>query len=289
MGGRRDLVRRLRALGDIGAILGVMKNLALMEIGKLSRILPAQREMVDSLEATAADFLAFHPQPGPAPGDGIEVRLLVGSQWGFCGEFNDLLVTAVSALGEDGGPKPLRIAVGGKLAGRLPADLQLNGPHAVEETGEVLHEVMKALGTLLSRADGVRPFRVVALHHDPDTGGVVVRQLSPFPEQATRPSLPHFPPHLNIPPAAFFAQLTEQHLLASLTGVFHRSLMAECRFRLNHIEGASSRLERRTAELKRKQLLLRQEEIIEEIEAILAAAEASELEADASTNGRKGS
>jgi hypothetical protein len=41
--------------------------------------------------------------------------------------------------------------------------------------------------------------------------------------------------------------------------------------------------------LKRKQLLLRQEEIIEEIEAILAAAEASELEADASTNGRKGS
>jgi len=282
MGGRRDLVRRLRALGDIGAILGVMKNLALMEIGKLSRMLPAQREMVESLEAIAADFLAFHSQPGPAPGEGIEVQLLVGSQWGFCGEFNDLLVDAVPALTKDGGPKPLRIAVGSKLAGRLPVDLHLNGPHAVEETGEVLHEAMKAIGTLLSRADSVRPFRVVALHHDPGTGGVVARQLSPIPRQAPRPSLPHFPPHLNIPPATFSAQLTEQHLLASLTGVFQRSLMAECRFRLNHIEGASSRLERRTADLKRKQLLLRQEEIIEEIEAIIAAADASELEADAS-------
>lgn len=72
MGGRRDLVRRLHTLGDIGAILGVMKNLALMEIGKLSRMLPAQRGMAESLEAIAADFLAFHPQPGAAPGDGAE-------------------------------------------------------------------------------------------------------------------------------------------------------------------------------------------------------------------------
>ncbi|MGA7105742.1 MAG: hypothetical protein WBX49_10400 [Candidatus Deferrimicrobiaceae bacterium] len=143
MGGRSDLDRGLRALGDIGAILGVMKNLAFVEIGKLSWILPAQRGIVESLEATAADFLAFHPQPRPAPGDMIEVRLLVGSQWGFCGEFNDLLVTAVSPLTEDGGPKPLRIAVGGKLAGQLQADVHLYGPHAVEDTWEVLHEVRR--------------------------------------------------------------------------------------------------------------------------------------------------
>lgn len=191
---------------------------------------------------------------------------------------------------DGGGPKPLRIAVGGKLAGRIPVDLQLNGPHAVEETGEVLREAMKAIATLLSRAGSVRSFRVVALHHDPDTGGVVARRLSPIPKQAHRPSLPNFPPHLNIPPATFAAQLTEQYLLASLTGVFQRSLMAECRFRLNHIEGSSSRLDRRTADLKRKQLLLRQEEIIEEIEAIIAAADASELEAGASveyTPGRR--
>ena len=48
--------------------------------------------------------------------------------------------------------------------------------------------------------------------------------------------------------------------------------MAESRFRLNHIEGASRRMERRITELKRKQTLARQEEIIEEIEAILAGA-----------------
>lgn len=278
MAGRRELDRRLHALGDIGAILGVMKNLALMESGKLSRILAAQREMTASLEETAADFLTFHPQPQPSADETIEVLLLIGSQRGFCGDFNDLIIAALPQS-EQGQTKPLRIAVGAKLAGRLRGDVYLDGPYAVEEIGQVIRKAMDALRALLTHADGGHSLQLSALHHDPDSGGVVVRQLSPLVVQAERTeNRPIFPPHLTLSPPVFFSQLAEQHLLAALTEVFHLSLMAESRFRLSHIEGASRRMERRITELKRKQTLARQEEIIEEIEAILAGAGLDDVE-----------
>lgn len=273
MAGRRELERQLHALGDIGAILGVMKNLALMETGKLSRTLPAQRMMLESLEATAADFLTFYPQPDPGSAVACEILLLVGSQRGFCGDFNDLIITALQATEDtrQSVQKPLCIVVGDKLAGRLAGDDHLAGPHAVEEIGQVIHQVMNSVSTLLARTDGDSTLQLAALHHDPDSGKVILRSLTPFVRRAWQPlSSAVFPPHLNISRAAFFSQLAEQHLLAAITELFHRSLMAESRFRLNHIEGASRRMERRADELKRKRALARQEEIIEEIEAILA-------------------
>lgn len=280
MAGRRELERRLHALGDISAILVVMKNLALMETGKLSRVLVAQRKMVDALEATAAVFLTFYPQPLPAVEETFKVLLLVGSQRGFCGDFNDLLLAALETA-DSNGSGTVRIAVGAKLAGRLRVDVQLDGPHAAEEIGAVIHKMMNSLGTLLIHAADGRSLHLTVLHHDPDSGGVLVRPLPPFTVQTERTEIsPGFPPYLNISPADFFAQLAEQHLLAAITEVFNRSLMAESRFRLNHIEGASHRMERRAAELKRIQTLARQEEIIEEIEGILAGAGLEESEAE---------
>lgn len=283
MAGRRELERRLRALGDIGTILGVMKNLALMETGKLSRILVAQREMVASLEETATDFLSFYPHSQPADDKRIKLMLLVGSQRGFCGDFNDLLLAGLPLV-ENKGSTSLKISVGAKLFGRFPTDVQLDGPNAAEEIGQVIHTVMNTISTLLARTDGNHPLQLSALYHDPDSGVVVVKLLAPIAGQIEEKSSTKFPPHLNLAPEAFFAQLTEQHLLAAITEVFHRSLMAETHFRLNHIEGASRRMERRTTELKRKQTLARQEEIIEEIEAILSGVGLDDVEVDGSMN-----
>lgn len=272
MARRRELERRLRALGDIETILGVMKNLALMEVGKLARILGAEHEMVASLEAAAADFLAWYPQQEPVAGKVFAVLLLIGSQRGLCGDFNDLLLAAIPGS-DSNGATPLRIAIGAKLSMGMQADIHLDGPHAVEEIGTVVHGVLKAINRQLPTPSNDHSLHLSALCHDPDSGVVGIRQLAPFAGHGEpQEPLALFPPQLNIAPAALFSQLTEQLLLASLTELFHRSLMAENRFRLNHIDGATRRMERRASELKRKQSLARQEEIIEEIEAILASA-----------------
>lgn len=279
MAGRRELERRLHALGDIAVILGVMKNLALMETAKLSRVLASQRGLVETLEAIAADFLIFNPRPSTAPGDLFHVLLLVGSQRGFCGDFNDRLIASLEAQTEVNGSNTRRIAVGAKLMDRVAADIHLDGPHALEEIGQVIHGLTDSLSVLLSRTDSGHSLRLSALYHDPDSSGIILQTLTPIDEQPLRTPPPTFPPLLNISPQEFFTLLGKQHLLAAIIEVFHRSLMAESRFRLNHIEGASRRMERRTIELKRKQNLVRQEEIIEEIEAILAGAEMGETEA----------
>lgn len=278
MAGRRELERRLAALADINAILGVMKNLALMETAKLSRVLASQRGLVESLESIAADFLAFHPQPRPAPDKELQVLLLIGSQRGFCGDFNDRLLAALATHSREEASGRRIIAVGAKLVDRVAADLQLDGAHALEEIGQVIHGVMDRLSTLLSRTDSGRLLRLVALYHDPDSGKPLQRPLAPLDGQPRHTPPPLFPPLLNLAPPAFFSMLAEQHLLSAMIELFHRSLMAESRFRLNHIEAASRRMERRSVELKRKQNQARQEEIVEEIEAILAGAGMGEAE-----------
>lgn len=278
MAGRREIERRLHALRDIDTILGVMKNLALMEAGKLSRILVAQHDMVKCLGDTAADFLRFYPQPQRSA---VETNLLlvIGSQRGLCGDFNDLLLAALTRF-ESSNFIPLKIVIGAKLTRRIPADTYLEGPHSVEEISQVIHAVMNEINSLLNRVDGGHPLQLSALYNDPDTGIADVRPLTPFlVESSGQKHSGSFAPYLTMAPAAFYANVTEQHLLASITELFHRSLMAESRFRLNHIEGASHRIERRADELKRKQSMVRQEEIIEEIEAILAGVGLEEVEA----------
>lgn len=280
MSGRREIERRLAALGDIDAILGVMKNLALMETAKLSRVLPSQRGLVEGLENIAADFLAHHPRPGPAPDNQLNVLLLVGSQRGFCGDFNDRLLAASRELdGENNRPGTLRIAVGAKLAERVSADIHRDGAHAMEEIGQVIHGVMDSLSALLALTAAGHSLWLSALYHDPDEAAPVPRILAPFDGRSIGTPRTCFPPHLNMAPPAFYAELAEQHLLAAMIEVFHRSLMAESRYRLNHIEGSSRRMKRRCEELMRKRNQVRQEEIVEEIEAILAGAGLMETEA----------
>ena len=47
---RHDIEDHLRTLGEISEIMGAMKNLAVMEIHKLTRLLSAQQRVVTSME-----------------------------------------------------------------------------------------------------------------------------------------------------------------------------------------------------------------------------------------------
>jgi len=94
MSRRRQVEERLRALCDIEDVLGAMKNLALMETRKLTRFLATQRRVVESIDAALADLLAFHPELRAGTSAAREAHLLLGSERGFCGDFNERIVTA---------------------------------------------------------------------------------------------------------------------------------------------------------------------------------------------------
>jgi F-type H+-transporting ATPase subunit gamma len=273
VGKRREMKKRLAMLDEIDGIMVAMKNLALLEARKLATFLATQRRAVTGIETAAQDFLSFYPQT-PAHMDGMQQLLLViGSERGFCGDFNETLLEPIDAAAQREGT--LLVAVGHRLEAKLQDDKRIaafvEGPSVAEEVQATLVRLSKVLGELQQRPEVA--WRLSALYHDDESGEVRMRQLLPLVAPTGRSAHSHAP-LLNLEPARFLSQLTDQYFYAALHEVFYASLMAENRKRLEHMDSAIRHLEKDEAKLKLRYNALRQEEIIEEIEIIMLSAEA---------------
>lgn len=275
---RQDLERHRHSLGEIREIMNSMKTLAYMETRKLSRFLPAQQTVVTSIEGMAADFLGFYRNSLPRPAATIPVMVLVGSERGFCGDFNQALVrrlTETSRATAESATSPRLIAVGHKLHGLVDSDPRvialIDGASVVEEVTPVLHQLVQQLSELQQRHGALS---LSVLHFDHDNKLVSDQLLPPFQQMQQQPPRHAWPPELNLPPQAFLGELVDHYLFAALNELLYTSLMAENRQRVAHLEGAVRHLDDEAEELKHRSNALRQEEIIEEIEVILLNASA---------------
>jgi F-type H+-transporting ATPase subunit gamma len=274
MSQRRDLEANLRSLGEIRDILTAMKNMARMEVHRLGRFLETQRKVVASILATAADFRTFHPELFLAE-ETREVFLLLGSERGFCGDFNESVLRAFEAHG-GGTPNASVVVVGSKLCSKtgdaLPQATFLVSASVADEIEGMLIQVMDSL----SRVQGpgsAASLRLTVFHHHEHREGIRVSVLDPFEQSGVPPQRFPYPPDLLLDPASFARELMEQYLFARLHELLYRSLLAENQARMEHLESTVQRLERKSAELLRRRNVLRQEEITEEIEVIMLSAE----------------
>ncbi|WP_417069937.1 F0F1 ATP synthase subunit gamma [Niveibacterium terrae] len=268
MSRRRELARRLETLSDIAGILSAMKGLALMEIHRLADFLVSQRTMVASIELAAADFLAWHaPLSGKAQACS-ELCVIVGSEQGFCGDFNESLIEGIE-------PGARVIVVGRRLADRLGdtdgVEAVLPGATVADEVPAVLLSLTRSLDRLLLD-EKLAGCALSALSHA-EGHGIRRRQLLPLPAPASPEPAHRFAAELNLPPAQFLHELSGHYLYAMLNEVLYSALLAENRQRLAHMEGALRHLDDECAQLKLSYNRQRQEEITEDIEIILLAAE----------------
>ena len=237
-----------------------MKTLAYLEIRKLGRFLDAQRAVVAHVEAVAADFLGFHPEVLP-PQDGSTqpVCLLLGSERGFCGDFNEALLERLEDfIRERRLDSPVVMASGRKLGMHLAADPRVTTAFDGATTvGEVEHTQHGMLS-------------LSVFHHDPNNQQVIVTGVLP-PFERYRDIAPQFAhaPLTQLAPQAFLGALIDHYLYSVLHEIMYVSLMAENLQRVRHLEGAVRHLDEKSTALLRKCNALRQEEIIEEIEVIL--------------------
>jgi len=273
MSKRRDIETHVRTLDEIEGIMGVVKNLALMESHKLSRVLATQHRVVEDIEAAGRDFLAFHPTLAPDL-SGKELYLVIGAERGFCGDFNDRLLFALDGhLRTTDDRDPALILVGRKLLERAERVHRIaatvEGPTVTEEVQPILTRVIDQLRQVAARQTSEGRAPVTAVYHDAVTESVVVRPLRPFPSSPHAARGRPFPPLLTLPPPVFFSQLVDLYLFSLLHAIFYSALMAESRARLEHLESAMQRLERDQTDLLRRRNVLRQEEITEEIEVLM--------------------
>jgi F-type H+-transporting ATPase subunit gamma len=267
---RRELERHRASLAEIGEIMGSMRTLAYLETRKLTRFMAAQQAVVDSIETVAADFLSFHPDTLSEDAGLKTVYLLFGSERGFCGDFNRVLVAQFDAATHD--RADCLIATGHKLhllLERHPAKpLLLDGPSVAEDVPVVLQAIVEAL-------DGVRArlgaFRLVCMFQSAQ-GVQSERLLPPFTAHRKTPMPLTEPPLLNVDPHSFLLDLTEHYLLAALNRILYASLLLENQQRMAHLDGAVRHVDDATLDLARRCRSLRQEEIVEEIEVILLSA-----------------
>jgi F-type H+-transporting ATPase subunit gamma len=275
MSKRRDIEGHIRSLDEIDDIMSAMKNLAVMETQKLTRLLSAQERVVSTMYAAGTDFLSFYPETLPRRTEGRRLYLVIGSERGFCGDYNDKLLARVQEfLKAASDTEPILLSVGRKLAVRIAAARQvavfIDGASIAEEVPAVMIQVMDRVQQLQSREVPGVPLTITVVSHAVEAGGVHAQALQPF--EASTPRFAE-PPLLNMPPRIFLAELIDLYLFSLLHKIFYSALLAENRARISHLEGATQHLGREASKLERKRNLLRQEDITQEIELLMLSAE----------------
>jgi F-type H+-transporting ATPase subunit gamma len=273
-----ELSLHMTQLAEIRSILNAMKNLAFMEIHKLSHYQSLQGKVVANIENAAMDFLSFNPDFAIQVNLDEHIAILLGSERGFCGDFNERLCAILS-----NNKFTSVIAVGSRFLNKLPASGisimgEIAGANVAEEVPSIINQLIDTLSvsneTGNQHALSQLAVQLTVIYHEQATGIINQRQLiPPFPrQQNNKPQFP-YPPLLNLDFADFYADLISHYLFAVLHEIFYSSLMAENHNRLQHLEGAVKHLDDETVNLQRKLQIFRQEEITEEIEVILLNSE----------------
>lgn len=251
----RELEARLALFDELSGILNAMRSFALAELRRVGRREAAQRQADEALASAVADVASALPQAGSGGGD---LWILLGSVRGFCGSFNEDLMSHWRARQERSGPA---IMVGERLPMLLPAaDTHVSVPGAIgaSDLGAAIDRIVAAVD-----AAGVPGGLVICFHDD---AGVAEQRVLPVPMTArfaTGRGPATFEPLARI--AAGVARHFVFHRLAS--ALLH-SLRVENQMRLLQMENALQHIGRRREDLRRSRNQLRQEDIIEEIELI---------------------
>jgi F-type H+-transporting ATPase subunit gamma len=251
----RELTEHLQSLADIRAILAGMRTLAAVELQRVTRLQDAAEALRQGLEAAVAAHFAGRPPRTPEAG----VCVLLGSEKGLCGDFNERLLAAAAS---DAGPLVL---VGSKLAAaaRPGVVARCAGALAADDVGPVLAGLAQTLAGL-NAAGG----RLEVLCHDPQQQRL--RRLALLPPPAGPAA--RAAPHLQLPAPQFEAALLEHYLFAVFNGLLLGSLLVENQQRIAHLQAAVQRLDERCEGLRQRQRRARQEQIIEEVEVALSVA-----------------
>jgi F-type H+-transporting ATPase subunit gamma len=287
------LARRMGTAEALRDLVRTMKSLAAAGVRHHERALAALSAYEETIDLGLQALLRGAPRP-PATArgkdEGAPGILVIGSDRGFCGGFNDQVVARVledlsapggAALGGRllaGGPVA---AVGGRVATRLreaglAADVELALPTSSHGLPALVEELVLAIDAWGS------PGRVVAYHNRPATAATCRphrQPLLPFPverraELAARPWPTRMLPLQRADRAVLLRALLGQHLVVALHRALALSLAAEHLSRLVAMQAAERNVEERLADLRARYHALRQTSITTELLDIVSGAEA---------------
>lgn len=267
MSRQREFQQRLALYHELQDIMGAMKNMAQAELHKLRRRQQQQQRCIDAVAAAANDVMEAQDTRN-APPPVRAVYLVIGSERGFCGGFNEALTRYLKTSAVVANT-PL-ILVGSRLVSLLGADASqaktVMGATSEKQISVTLTGILDHFQQLLQKERS--PLRLVAVFHALHD----IEQVDLFPLNAAHPDginpARHFQHHVPLP---LLKQEMENHFLYhSLLGILYTSLYVENYRRLTQMEGALQHLDELSQQMKVRINSQRQEEIVEEIEVIFS-------------------
>lgn len=269
--GLQAINERLQLLDEIGRIMDSIETIALIETQHNRTALDSQQSGIRAMQVAATQFvqgyLPEHPDLPTAP----KVILAIGSERGFCGDFNAHLVATLQGEISTRALQDYRIiAIGYRLWNKLRDD-----PHtgAVIAGASVAAELEGILTDIVTTLVGLNPpvgFESVwVLRHDEASREIVFEPLLAELLQPNTTASAAYPPLINLAPAALLKSLVTEYVYARLHYLLTSSFVAENEQRVQHLRGALDHIDEQREALGRKQNQLRQEQITEELEIIL--------------------
>jgi F-type H+-transporting ATPase subunit gamma len=280
---------RMETADSIRDIVRVMKSLSMVSIEQFERAVDALHDHRRAIDLGLTAVLREGP-PEPAlaaaaPGRAV---IVVGSDRGLCGRFNETVADFARgealAPGPHGAPKLL--AVGRRGADRLarvhgPPDAALELPGAAEGLTRAAEAILVQLDAW-QREAGVGDIRVVFNRRRPHEGtSPKIERLAPVsPRRLARLAAARWParglPMHSMPRAALLSELLRQDLFLGVYRALARSLAAEHAARLEAMQGAERNIEERREDLTAAYRKKRQETITSELLDIVSGFEAAQ-------------
>lgn len=232
-----------------------------------------KKSLLATVGRIGADFnTSFSFRPGQLYG----CHLVIGTERGFCGDFNSLMLRMVTQLLEE---KRNIMVIGSQLADLLPGErlTTMEGVNISEDISIVLESILEYLTELKKKLRN-KVVRVSVSYHDEHSGDIVTRIITPASE-ISEPTVHRFPsaPELSLTTKFFFELFAQQSLPLSPEAVLVLSLAMENRARPDHITVALKRLEEEVERVRGKLHIIRQEEITQEIETVISSLDLHEL------------
>ncbi|HUL68078.1 MAG TPA: F0F1 ATP synthase subunit gamma [Burkholderiaceae bacterium] len=265
------LRERLVLLDELRQIVTAMRNLAYAELQRLNRMQAACARADETIERALADTVPAVGAPPPrATGT---VWLVIGSERGFCGGFNDQLADALAGLVEREADAQWMIA-GTRLRQRLEPVLHhaawLDGCTGTEDAPACVDTWMSRLASSAPAGPAPTP-SLWLLHHAEH--GVARRRMLPLPDLPAPSAGP--PPARYLPRAQLLPKLMAEMLRVALLGALLQSLQQENHWRLAQMQRAQDYLDEAGGRLRRRYFRQRQSDITSELETLMASLDAT--------------
>jgi len=262
---------RLESLGELGDLVGALRSMAASRVREAQDALDgtrAFRAVVDRAIGEIYPLAAWPQTPDAQAGQGAGVLLLIASQNGYVGGFNERLADAAIA---ELRPEERLIVVGrrGEIA-LSEREVTLDRAYTMTSRAAGVTQLARRISLRLAELSSAR---ILHAHHE---GGaeyeVQLRRVLPLSRETV--SAGGAAPLHHLPARRLMEALASEFLFAEVANALMDSLASENAARLRTMDAASRNIDDRLERLRRDAHVARQEEMTADMLDVVTGAEA---------------